>query len=308
LSQYFERVAAQSHEQPPIAPPQLGASDMAQADARDERVQDLVGGYLDTARLIGQRTAEMHRTLAANLADSAFAPEPFGKLYQRSIYQSMRNLTGRLCDRLARAHADLTEPAQALADRIIHSHGAILDRFRGILDPGLAGQRIRCHGDYQLGQLLFTGKDFIIIDFEGEASRTIGERRVKRTPLHDVASMIRSFDYAVQSVLLGLSNDRGRPPGTIRPEDRPLLTPSAEVWYARVVGQFVQSYIEGLVPSRLLPEPESARSSLLELLLLEKALAEIDAELTGGRDWIIIPLQAAVRILGQDAAEQRLHS
>ncbi len=69
--------------------------------------------------------------------------------------------------------------------------------------PSFAGQRIRCHGDYHLGQLLFTGKDFVIIDFEGDTSRTIGERRVKRSPLSDVASMVRSLDYAVQSVLLG---------------------------------------------------------------------------------------------------------
>ena len=187
---------------------------------------------------------------------------------------------------------------------MIRQHDVMLQRFRGFLDPDITGRRIRCHGDYQLGQLLHTGKDFIIIDFEGEASRTIGERRVKRTPLHDVASMVRSFDYAVQSVLLGLSNGRGRPLGTIRPEDRPLLAPWAEAWYVRVVSQFVQAYTEVIGPSGLLPStPKPAAPDLLELLLLEKALAEIDAELTGRREWIVIPLQAAVRILEQDPAD-----
>jgi maltose alpha-D-glucosyltransferase/alpha-amylase len=307
LSQYFEHVAAHSREQPPIPPPHVQPHDPAADDPGTARLLDLLGGYLDTARLIGGRTAEMHRTLAANRADPAFAPEPFGKLYQRSFYQSMRNLTGRLCDRLARSRGDLDEQALPLADRLIHDQDAILERFRGILDPGLTGQRIRCHGDYQLGQLLNTGKDFVIIDFEGEASRTIGERRVKRGPMHDVASMVRSFDYAVQSVFLGLSNGRGRPLGTIRPEDRPLLAPWAEAWYARVVSQFVQSYTEVIGPSRLLPESEAGRARLLELLLLEKAMAEIDAELTGRREWIVIPLQAAVRILDRDPAGPQAH-
>ena len=177
--------------------------------------------------MLGLQTAELHRTLAANPTDPALAPEPFGKLYRRSMYQSLRNLTGRLCDRLTQHRKDLPESARPLADEIVRQQDAILQRFRAILDPAFVGQRIRCHGDYHLGQLLFTGKDFVVIDFEGETARTIGERRIKRSPLRDVASMVRSLDYAVQSVLLGVTDVRGRPPGMIRPEDRPALEPWA---------------------------------------------------------------------------------
>ena len=146
-------------------------------------LRELIGGYLDTARLLGLRTAELHRTLAANRTDPAFAPEPFGKLYQRSLYQSLRNLTGRLCDRLSltqERHTPGSPTPGRAGPRAARRRSS--QRFRAILDPSFAGKRIRCHGDYHLGQLLFTGKDFVIIDFEGETARPIGERRVKRVP------------------------------------------------------------------------------------------------------------------------------
>src|SRR4029077_8307307 len=138
-----------------------------------------------------------------------------------------RNLTGRLCERLSQYRKKLSESARPLAEMIIRQQNIILERFRTVLEPSIGGQRIRCHGDYHLRQLLHTGKDFIIIDCEGDSTMAIGERRVRRSPLRDVASLIRSFDHAVQSVLLGLTDVRGRPPGMIRDEDRPALEPWA---------------------------------------------------------------------------------
>ncbi len=304
LSQYFERVAALARELPSGPPRQVSM----QAPLEDTEVagtwRELMGGYLDTARLLGQRTAELHQALAANRSDPAFAPEPFGKLYQRSIYQSMRNLIGRLCNRLARQRSALPESTRQLADQIIGQHDAVLLRFQAILDPALNGQRIRCHGDYHLAQLLHTGKDFIIIDFEGDNTRTIGERRVKQSPLRDVASMVRSFDAAVQSALFGITDDRGRSPGTIRPEDRPSLEPWAHAWYDHMARQFVQTYIQTIQPTGLLPRTEAASYALLELLLLDKAFAQIDAALSERQDWVWIPLRGAGRLLGQTPADQ----
>jgi maltose alpha-D-glucosyltransferase/alpha-amylase len=301
LSRFCERVAALSLEQPPSPPRPLSFLEPAGGDTEYEQLGELMGGYLDTARLLGQRTAELHQTLASNQTDPALSPESFGKLYQRSLYQSMRNLTGRLCDRLARRRTYLAESVRPLADQIINQHDTILKRFQAILDPTFDGKRIRCHGDYHLGQLLYTGKDFVIIDFEGEAGRTIGERRVKSSPLRDVACMIRSLDYAVQSVILGLSSGRGRPPGMIRPEDRPFLEPWADAWYQEVVRQMVLSFNETLRPAGLLPKSTISCARLLDLLVLEKALVEVDAELTARIDWIVIPLQAVVRMLGQES-------
>jgi maltose alpha-D-glucosyltransferase/alpha-amylase len=248
----------------------------------------------------------MHMHLAANRSDPAFAPRPFGKQYQRSIYQSFRNLTGRLCERLTQNRRELSEPARPLAETIVRQQAAILERFRAVLEPSIGGQRIRCHGDYQLAQLLHTGKDFVIIDCEGETTRTIGERRVKTSPLRDVASMIRSLDYAAQSVLLGVTDARGRPPGMIRDEDRPAVEPWAFSWYDHVTREFLSAYYTAIGPSGLLPETNAGFYDFLELLLLEKAFLEIDAELTSRPEWILIPLRGAIRLLGNDPADPAL--
>ncbi|MGC8642108.1 MAG: maltose alpha-D-glucosyltransferase [Isosphaeraceae bacterium] len=297
LSHYFERMAALSVDQIPAAVP---------LNAQADPWRELIGGYLDTARLLGLRTAELHRTLAANTTDPDFAPEPFGKLYQRSLYQAMRNLTGRLCERMTQHGEDIPQAARPLAEQLLASQETILQRFRLILDPAFAGKRIRCHGDYHLGQLLFTGKDFVIIDFEGETARPIGERRTKRSPLRDVASMIRSIDYAVQSVLLGMTDVRGRPPGMIRPEDRPALESWAQCWYEHAAREFTSAYFEAIQPAGLLPRSLTACHSLLEFFLLEKALLEIDAELTDRPEWMLIPLRGTIRLLGHDPADPAL--
>jgi maltose alpha-D-glucosyltransferase/alpha-amylase len=306
LSQFFERVAALSREQPPKPSPLPPQGEPRPADSQAERSRELIGGYLVTIHLLGLQTAELHRTLAADPTNPAMAPEPLGKLYRRSMYQSLRNLTGRLCDRLTQHRNDLPESARPLADEIVRQQDAILQRFRTILDPSFAGQRIRCHGDFHLGQLLFTGKDFVVVDFEGETARTIGERRIKRSPLRDVASMVRSLDYAVQSVLLGVTDVRGRPPGMIRPEDRPSLEPWAFSWYDHVAREFLSAYFQAIQPTGLLPQMETACFDLLELYLLEKALLQIDAELIDRPDWVTIPLRGAVRLLGHDPTDPAL--
>jgi maltose alpha-D-glucosyltransferase/alpha-amylase len=306
LSQYFERVAALSREHPPKPSHLVSHGERGEVSPKAELAHELIGGYLVTIRLLGQQTAELHRTLAAKPADPAMAPEPFGKLYRRSLYQSLRNLTGRLCDRLTKRRNDLSESARPLADDIARQHDAILQRFRVILDLPYVGQRIRCHGDYHLGQLLFTGKDFVVIDFEGETKRTIGERRIKRSPLRDAASVVRSLDYAVQSVLLGVTDVRGRPPGMIRPEDRPTLEPWAFAWYDHVAREFFSAYFQTIQPAELLPQTVEACYDLLELYLLEKALLQIDAELTDRPEWVTIPLRGAVRLLGHDPTDPAL--
>jgi maltose alpha-D-glucosyltransferase / alpha-amylase len=302
LSSFFERVAALPPEQM-LNPP--GPITLLGGDPGAVHEAERLSGFLETARLLGKQTAEMHQALADHPTGTGFAPEPFGKLYQRSLYQSMRNLTGRLCERLARECHLLPDPVKSWADQLLSRQDLILQRFRGILDPAMGGSRIRCHGDYHLGQLLFTGKDFVIRNFEGETSRTISERRLKRSPIVDVASMVRSLDYAAQSVLLGVSSRRGRPPGMIRPEDQLALEPWAVAWYQRTAREFVTTYAASFKPTHLLPESAESFRRLLELFLLEKALFEIDVELTDRKDWVIIPLRGAVRLLDHTSIDAK---
>ena len=199
LSSYFERVAAHSKEQPPRPPAHVPLVGAIEPPTQAEPWQELIGGFFESAELLGRRTAELHLALASNRTDPAFAPESFSRFYQRSVYQSMRTQAGRLFNRLERVKETFAEPVRSMIERLLELSGAILQRFRILLDAPIAGYRIRCHGDYHLGQLLHTGKDFVVIDFEGDTTQTIGERRIKRSPLRDVAGMVRSLDYAVLS-------------------------------------------------------------------------------------------------------------
>jgi maltose alpha-D-glucosyltransferase/alpha-amylase len=295
LSRYFERVAALSREVPPQPPrgePLVGPG----PDSNGAAVhwEELAGGFVETARLLGRRTGEMHLALADPAGGPAFAPEPFGKLYQRSVYQTMRNTAGKVLRRL-RAAADHVPGAAALLDR----EAALHDRFKAVMDPHLGGVRIRVHGDYHLGRLLHTGRDFVVTDFDGETARTVEERRVKRSPLRDVAGMVRSLDYAVRSVLLGLDGRKGRAQGVIRGEDVAALTPWADAWYRRAAREFVTAYLDVVGSANLLPPSEAGRRALLEALVLEKALHELDSELAAADPVRAgIPIGGMLRMLG----------
>ena len=153
----------------------------------------MIGPYLASAHLLGQRTGELHVALASDRSDPDFAPEPFTPFYLRSAYQSMRTLADRTLILLRDRVKALPEEARAEAEKILALKNEIFNRFRLVIDQETTAMRIRCHGDYHLGQVLFTGKDFVITDFEGEPAQPLGERRRKRSPLRDVAGMLRSF-------------------------------------------------------------------------------------------------------------------
>jgi maltose alpha-D-glucosyltransferase / alpha-amylase len=145
---------------------------------------------------------------------------------------------------------------------------------------------IRVHGDYHLGQLLYTGRDFAIIDFDGEPARSLGERRRKRLPLTDVAGMLRSFSYAVESVRSGAVGGQ-----RMRAEDRGGLEPWARAWYAWVSAAFFRQYLSIVRPLGLLPERDDELAAVLNVHLLEKALYELGYELNHRPEWAGIPLQ-----------------
>ncbi len=252
-------------------------------------VAETLGAYIEFSRLLGRRTAELHQALASRADDPAFAPEPFTALYQRSLYQSWRNLTAGvlrvLRDRVATLPADVQDDARRLAGM----EKQVLARFHAVLGGTIPAMRIRGHGDFHLGQVLWTGKDFVIIDFEGEPARSLGERRLKRSPLRDVAGMLRSFDYAAQTVLHG---------GASRAEDRPVLAPWARFWTVWTSSAFLRAYLQQMDGGSLLPRPREQLTRLLDVLLLEKIVYELGYELNNRPEWVRIPLTGILRMLG----------
>ena len=285
LARYFERVLARRPElrEAPVAEASLMA--LAESDAPEEQ-RELIGTYLEAARLLGQRTAELHLALVSRPEDPDFAPEPFTHFYQRSLYQSMRNLTKEVFELLGKRIRTLPEEVRGEAERVKGLRGRILTRFRSILDRKITAMRARHHGDYHLGQVLWTGRDFVIIDFEGEPARALATRRLKRSPLRDVAGMIRSFHYAAYHGLAALPAQ-----GVARQEDMGTLERWADPWYRRVSAAFLRSYLETAGATPILPRSREELYRLLNIYLLEKAVYEMGYELNNRPAWVRLPLQ-----------------
>jgi len=151
-----------------------------------------------------------------------------------------------------------------------------------------------------LRQLLNTGKDFVVVGFEGNVTRPVGERRIKRSVLCDVADMVHSFHYAAWATLFDLSSPQGRAPGVVRVEDRPDLERWARAWFGRVAQEFVAAYTARMEGTGVLPDTTKARRILLAAYLQERALRDIEDELRWRRDWVGVPLAAALQLIGTE--------
>jgi maltose alpha-D-glucosyltransferase/alpha-amylase len=297
LSSFFERALAEAQKPDPELP--VADFDFRVQDAGEapEAARRLIGAYLESANLLGRRTAEMHTVLASDHDNPAFAPEPFGKLYQRSVYQSLRNLVGNTFALLRRQLPALPELTQHLGRRLLEQIPEVLHRFQGTVDRKFTGLRTRYHGDYHLGQVLYTGKDFVIVDFEGEPVRSLNDRRIKRSPLRDVAKMILSFHNAARVALSGLESARGRSPGVVRPEDMAARADWARFWFRWVSAAFLTGYLHAAAGQKFLPEDRDEFSWQLSVFLLEKGLVELNGELTYRPDWAPIPMLALLKLL-----------
>lgn len=302
LDDYLERMGATSHElQATIAAGPAPATavllELAQAEP-PPIAHETIGAYLDSAWLLGQRTGELHLALGAPTTNSGFAPEPFTPFYQRGLFQSMRGLVGPTFETLRRRLGDLPPDAREEAQPLLGQEGAILARLRAVTARPLAALRIRIHGDYHLGQVLYTGKDFVILDFEGEPVRPLGERRLKRGPLRDVSGMLRSFHYATSAALLDRQHG-----GLLREEERPTVAAWAAWWQLWVSAQFLRSYLRtvgGAVTTGvpLVPAAREDMQVLLDAFLLEKAVYEVGYELSMRPTWTAIPLRGLRQLLG----------
>ncbi len=292
LDRFIEDLLAHRTELPPL-PSGLPFYLDADPDELQPEIREYLGHFfLEMIYLLGQRTAEMHRALASQVQDPAMRPDEFSTLYQRSVYQSMRSLTRRVFIQLGQNRNRLDESLRPRVEQMLAAEQKILARMAKIMGPKLSAQKTRLHGDYHLGQVLFTGKDFVIIDFEGEPARTLSERRLKRSPLRDVAGMLRSFHYAAR---MALHRHQGEHPG-----DAPLLESWLEFWQTYVGGAFLQCYREVLGASAIIPQEAAGLATMLRAFLLEKAVYELGYELNNRPDWLIIPLIGIERLLEEE--------
>lgn len=255
-----------------------------------EQIRLTLDYHLAEIRLLGQRTAEMHCALSGDADEPAFAPEATSPAdldaWSEAFIASARRALALLKTRLA----TLTEEVADQAVTLLSRRAALLSSLAAVRDLSDGGRRIRIHGDYHLGQVLVRHNDFFILDFEGEPSRTIAERRAKWSPLKDVAGMLRSFSYAASAALLQFA--------AREPESTEDMRPWVEIYERETVNAFLDSYFLTVEPARILPEDADARARLLDAFLLDKAFYELEYELNNRPDWVEIPMRGILRIAG----------
>jgi len=255
-------------------------------------VVDAIGGYLDSAALLGRRSAELHLALASKLDDPAFAPEPIETTDLEPLSADM-TVNGRRALSALEARIDaLTGPVADWAREILLRRDRVFDRFTELARLRFTAAKTRVHGDYHLGQVLWSEGDFVIIDFEGEPARPLAVRRAKQSPLKDVAGMLRSFSYAAYA---GLFMATANHPDAFNREE-----PWARLWEHWCANAFLRAYLDTAREAAFLPPGRAELARLLEAFLLDKALYEAQYELNNRPDWLRIPLWGMLPLLRQE--------
>ncbi|EMG35954.1 trehalose synthase [Desulfocurvibacter africanus PCS] len=288
IDRFMERLLAQRGG---LGAPQIPDSPLA-LTSRDP-TEHMRGLFSETDAeffgLMGKRTAALHLALSQPTVDPNFAPEPFSKLYQRSVYQAARSDILRVVSAVESKLDELPEDMSNLVQAVLEGTEAVLDAIKGFYAERIDALKTRVHGDYHLAHLLYTGKDFLIIDFEGKPEKHVSQRRLKRSPLRDLADLQRSLYYTASSALTE------RP--TVRPEDRAFLAPWVELWHQQAFGIFMDGYQWATEGAAFLPKEPRHREVMLRTYLLNKSYLELGRMLQTGTGRLELPMHAILRFV-----------
>jgi maltose alpha-D-glucosyltransferase / alpha-amylase len=290
LSGFFGRALARKLERPPAQHP---------LDLMKERMPaaagELIGGYVESARLLGTRTAQLHTALAGG-GSADFTPEPLTQEDAEKLYQEMLGQADITFELLRRKPASGDEIGDGVR-QLLQYEDRVTERFSALRNRQFDAVRIRYHGDYHLGQVLYTGSDFKIIDFEGEPARPLAQRRAKTLAMRDVAGMIRSFQYAAFAALFG--QVAGVPTGG---ESAGAVEWWAQYWTAWVGATYLNAYFEEAGDRRFVPRDPEQRKIVFDAFLLQKALYEVSYEVNNRPDWLRIPLRGILTLVSSASA------
>jgi len=279
------------------APPRLEGDLLTRsAEALPFDAAAATGDSTELAALLGRRVGEMHVALASAAGDPRFLPAPLDIETRTRIAREISRDLERALTHAGAGTTRLGAGARDAFEAVRLRERALEARLEAAVRLGEGTIRMRVHGDLHLGQVLFTGNDFVIIDFEGEPARSLEERKSKRSPLVDVAGMLRSFHYAIVSAV------RARPEAS-----RAAIAPWATFWYRAVTASFLRGWLGAVEGTIVLPASRIVTHALLDLYLLEKSVYEVGYELDNRPDWVEIPLQGIRELLENEppSAEPR---
>jgi maltose alpha-D-glucosyltransferase / alpha-amylase len=250
--------------------------------------------YLRYMSQAGWRAAELHRALASRSDIADFAPEPTQPQDVRDWISAMENRVKQVFAALRQHRETVRESDRPLIDRVLAAQQKLFDRLATLLPVDIDGLNIRLHGDFRLARMLIVKDDIFICGFDGAERYDLAERRRKAPPARDVAWLINSIDYSVGAAL-----ERAR---GLAPDEKGRLGAVLTQWRDRATAAFVAGYRETMGNGPLWPADPHAADALIEFFLLEKALYDIEDELSNRPEWLRIPLVGLLRILSESAS------
>ncbi|MDB5252148.1 MAG: alpha-amylase, partial [Flaviaesturariibacter sp.] len=258
-------------------------------------VQELIGGRVsEQMRLLGIRTGELHKALAERAYEKEFVPEEFSLHYQRSLFSAMQSLVREAYQHLEKKQAHFSDDIREASAPLLGKREELLNRLKRIYTGKLDILKIRNHGNLGLRNVLLTGKDLYINDFGGNTLKAFSERRLKRSPLRDIAQMVCDI-YFVTYEGFRYSNH-------IPPTEFASFLPYIESWAFCVSGFFLRSYLETVEGSAFVPDDPQAREMVLEVFLLERALKHLNRDLSGDTGHAVMPMRIITALLNRATA------
>jgi maltose alpha-D-glucosyltransferase/alpha-amylase len=284
VSRFFDRIKTL----PAMSADREAAREWLRRGDLPANIAEAIGPYLATAETIGRRTGELHVALASATDGPQFGIEQYTRDELNAVVQRMREHGAGQLRLLEQALPRLDDRRRQMAMDVVAHRGDFTDQFQVITRLPSAVSRIRCHGDYHLGQVLIAEADVVILDFEGEPARPLAERREKSSPLRDIAGMLRSFSYAALTGLTAATQTR--------PEDVERLSPWAQMWETWVSAAFLRAYQTATADASFLPRDADDFDALLNAFIIDKALYELGYELNNRPEWVYIPLQGLLNL------------
>ena len=291
INNFIERILAAPDKDALLAFEKTGSlANPAAFEELPDKLQVLLGAPAsEQARIIGLRTGQLHLALASDTGSKDFAPEDFSLHYQRSLFSSMQSLVRESFQNQDEKLEKVPEDLKKELDEVFGRREEVLNIFRRIYKKKLDVIKIRIHGNYHLGQILFTGKDVVINDFGGDPARRFSDRRLKRSPLRDVAGMVRSFRY--------VANEGFMKNPQLPKEEINYYQPFADLWAFYMRSFFMKAYLETVKGSAFIPADNQDLQMMLETYMLEKVIYDLNYEMNNRPDWVKIPLRVLKTIL-----------
>jgi maltose alpha-D-glucosyltransferase/alpha-amylase len=281
---YIERILAINQDKLPSFDLEGNLTEPVAFEHLPGGLKDLLGSRAaDQARLIGIRTGQMHLALAAGADQKDFKPEEFSLHYQRSLFSSMVSLVREVFQNLKRNMPHLPKELQPEAEELLKHRDDVLNVFKRIYNKKLDVLKIRIHGNYTLSQVLLTGKDLAIRGYGGDPLRPYSERRLKRSPLHDVATMLRSFHNAAYE---GFHQNNH-----LLKENMPKYISFLRLWAHYMGGFYMKAYLDTVGETRFVPADKTDFRVMIQTFLLEKSLLDLNHALNNGMNGMIVPMR-----------------